>query len=38
MLTKIEKLVVEDIRIFSGRHEYEFEKGITHNRIGITEV
>ena len=29
MLTKIEKLVVEDIRIFSGRHEYEFEKGIT---------
>ena len=29
MLTKIEKLVVEDIRIFSGRHEYDFEKGIT---------
>ena len=29
MLTKIEKLVVEDIRIFSGRHEYEFGKGIT---------
>ena len=29
MLTKIEKLGVEDIRIFSGRHEYEFGKGIT---------
>ena len=29
MFTNIEKLGVDDIRIFSGRHEYEFGKGIT---------
>ena len=38
MLRRIEKLVVEDCRIWQGRHEFDFENGVNviqgDNRVG----
>ena len=37
MLQKIEKLVIEDCRIWKGRHEFDFESGVNviHGDNGV---
>ena len=37
MLQKIEKLVIEDCRIWKGRHEFDFENGVNviHGDNGV---